>query len=103
MKFDKKKFLKLFPLPWTYDKYGGCIMDAEPRKVIDIRGWGKLTTSPKIVKSIEEARDIQDAFGEWLTEKLNELMKEEDGDKSNDTDSWPERTRDWVSFEVEPR
>jgi len=73
---EAAEFVKIFPLPWTYSD-DGCILDAESHKVIGMRGLFKLLPEIHIggaIRSVEQAMEIQDNFGQWLVTKLNKEL-----------------------------
>jgi len=60
-------------LPVEYDPMGTCIWDANGSKVLDLRGWGRLTGQGcgGLKMPHDEAAEIQDAFGERLAALIN--------------------------------
>ena len=54
--------------PVRYEDYGTSIFDADNNKVLDVRGWGRLSH-----KSNPEKR--QDAIGEFIVEAMNAHIK----------------------------
>jgi len=72
---DSKDFLKEAKLkpPFKFDEMGMCIFDSNSTKVLDVRGWGHFQYLP-------EGEKIQDRFGQFVADALNE--KAEKNDKS---------------------
>ncbi len=67
---------RAFPGPFEYDDLGTHIADSLGNTVIDMRGWGRLTGTGEggLEMPEEEAAKIQDAFGHFLAETLNETI-----------------------------
>lgn len=55
----------------TYDKFSGCVY-VNGKELLKIRGWEYLTGADGLNLSMEEAAKIQDEFGLWICEKLQE-------------------------------
>lgn len=63
-----------FAHPFAYDDNGAFIVDRNGDRVLDIRGHGRLTGRGEGGLGLDEesAARIQDAFGRWVVERLNE-------------------------------
>lgn len=61
----EKKILEIYKLPLSYDNHGQFIIDAEEKKVADVRGWGVLQYK-------KDAELLQDTLGEMLVKAFNE-------------------------------
>lgn len=48
----------------------GCYIKLDNRRVMLIRGWGRLTGSGGFSLSSQDACNIQDEFGKWVVEQL---------------------------------
>lgn len=48
----------------------GCYIKLDNRRVMLIRGWGRLTGSGGFGLSSQDACSTQDEFGEWIIEQL---------------------------------
>ncbi len=64
-----KNWKKLYHAPFRYNKEGTTIWDAGNNMVLNIRGWGRISS-----QIIDEkiAGEIQDAFGNRLAELITE-------------------------------
>jgi hypothetical protein len=60
-------------LPVKYDPMGYCIWDANGSKVLDMRGWGRLTGhgSGGLKLPPEEGRRLQDELAERIVGFIN--------------------------------
>ena len=69
----KRKYREAFPGPYIYDTHGCFIRDQNNNKILDLRGWGRLTGHGKVGLGMtpEEAVELQDEFGTFLAEVLN--------------------------------
>jgi len=69
----KKKYRLAFPGPYTYDTHGCFIRDANNTKILDLKGWGRLTGLGEggLAMTPENAMELQDEFGAFLSEMLN--------------------------------
>lgn len=67
----RKKVLEIFKPPFIY--LNGWIFDKENNPIMQIRGWGHITTS---MLGDFEAIDIQDELGKMVMESLNEKYHE---------------------------
>lgn len=64
---DKKKMQYVrstIDFPVKYEPYGTCILDKNNSKVLDVRGWGKISY-------MDHPEERQDAIGEWIAELIN--------------------------------
>lgn len=61
----ENEILKIYKLPLSYDNHGQFIVDANEKKVADVRGWGTLQYK-------KDAEKLQDKLGEMLVEAFNE-------------------------------
>lgn len=61
----EKKILEIYKLPLSYDNHGQFIVDAEEKKVADVRGWGTLQYQ-------KNGEQLQDTLGEMLVKAFNE-------------------------------
>jgi hypothetical protein len=68
-----KKALTYWRGPFTYHDEGGIITDAHGSRIIDIRGWGRLTGTGSEGRGLPErvASVIQDDIGVALADFLN--------------------------------
>lgn len=55
--------------PFRYDRNGAMIWDSAGNKVLDVRGWGYLTTEGGL--NALQAADVQDEFGQRIVDLLN--------------------------------
>jgi hypothetical protein len=53
-------------------------VDPEEDYVLSIRGWGAIQ---KMFKNYEEAEAFQNALGEWITDAINQKLKNEKVDE----------------------
>lgn len=60
----EREILKHFKLPLSYEPMGQSISDHNGNLVAQVRGWGRLQYK-------ERGDDIQDRFGEMLTNAFN--------------------------------
>ena len=62
---------KYFPGPYRFSI--GSVWSSDGHKILDIRGWGRLTggAMPDRLKDHEVAGSVQDAIGEWIAHVLN--------------------------------
>jgi len=90
----KKKFREIFKGPYVYDDHGQFIRDQDGSMILNVRGWGKLHT--KI--GINEAAEIQDAFGNFVAKIFNAFMESQE---SGDIPSWFQEILDTVEEEWE--
>ena len=67
----KRKYREAFPGPYTYDTHGCFIRDQNNTKILDLRGWGRLTGQNALAMTSDEAMELQDEFGAFLAEVLN--------------------------------
>lgn len=61
----ENEILNIYKLPLSYDNHGQFIVDAEEKKVADVRGWGTLQYH-------KDAEQLQDTLGEMLVKAFNE-------------------------------
>lgn len=67
---QKSQFAETFVYEDSYIYYKDDNEDLHP--VISIRGWGYLTSPGGLNLSSDDAAKIQDDFGKYIVEKLNE-------------------------------
>lgn len=67
---NPNKFLPTGLLKFKYEDGYVCFDGSKPMKIMHIRGWGMLTDYPYHL-SEEEAKKIQNEFGEYICNKLN--------------------------------
>ena len=72
-----RKWLKNYKPQFKYDKHG-TIWDGESKRVLDIRGWGFLTSPSCQGLTPDEAIEVQDELARFICKKLNELEREDD-------------------------
>jgi hypothetical protein len=68
-----KKALAYWNPPFRYEPEGGIIVDRHGSRIIDVRGWGRLTGtgSGGLGMRDTEAEKIQDDVGESVAAFLN--------------------------------
>lgn len=70
-----QKWLSTYEPPFIYEAEGTWVHDTEGSKVLDIRGWGHLTSPNFGNLPTEIAEQAQDAFGEKVAELLNDWQQ----------------------------
>jgi len=76
----KIKALKYFKPPFHYDAMGQtiyCQSKNGDNMCLQVRGWGNLIGGGAENLPHKEAAAIQDEFGEWVVEALNQLTPKE--------------------------
>ena len=64
----KKVLLEIYVRPFKYDPHGQIIFDAGNNMVLDVRGWGHISST---MRDDKKAQAFQDSFGEYVTRLLN--------------------------------
>jgi hypothetical protein len=64
----RKSIIEKFTLPFSFDKEGGYIFDADMRMVGEVRSWWYL-------QQFEQSQELQDGLGELIAEGLNIVFK----------------------------
>lgn len=63
------KYKTLYKAPFRYDKSGTTVWDAENNMVLNIRGWGRISST---IQDESLAGAIQDSFGHKVAELLTD-------------------------------
>jgi hypothetical protein len=65
---------RIIEFPLKYDREGGWLVDNSGHPVLQMRGYGKLSS---ILQPIPRANDEQDDFTQWAARVLNKAMTSE--------------------------
>lgn len=75
---ELQKAFELFTPPFRYDRHFQHIVDSEGNQILDVRGWGRLCRT-------ENGDKIQDAYGEYFANLINEDLEKNYGLGKNST------------------